>query len=53
VDYSILFQFVWLQGLIKTTKDEKEKRNENYSLRKKVPVVLLWRISKRLYGGDV
>jgi hypothetical protein len=38
--------------LIKTTKDKKEKRNENYSLRKKVSAASLRRISKRPSGRD-
>jgi hypothetical protein len=38
--------------LIKTTKDEKDKRNENYSLRKKVSAASLRRMSKRPSGGD-
>jgi hypothetical protein len=41
-----------LQKLIKTTKRQKGKRNENYFLRKKVPVASLRRISKRSSEGN-
>jgi hypothetical protein len=35
-DYQIIFSYFLVTRLTKTTKEEKEKRNDNYSLTKKV-----------------
>jgi hypothetical protein len=43
--------FFFVTRRIKTTKDEK-KKNENYSLKNKVPAASLHRISMRPSGGD-